>query len=184
MRRAWLLVAVGLVLTACGGADDTGATTVTTEPVASSTTTDPVPAETAPEATAPADTVATTTTTVATETTEPSQEDGPEESSDSLPSPPPSEAAPVPPGFEALVASARADLASRLSVDEAEIRVASAEAVVWPDSSLGCPQPDMAYTQVQVDGFRIVLEHGAVGYAYHGGGSRTEPFYCAKPIIP
>lgn len=90
----------------------------------------------------------------------------------------------VPVGFEALVASARADLANTLGVAESEIGVAVAESILWPDAGLGCPEPEMAYAQVQVEGFRIVLTNGGNSYPYHGGGSRPDPFLCRRPTFP
>lgn len=90
----------------------------------------------------------------------------------------------VPAGFEAIAAAARADLAGVLGVAEAEIAVAVAEPIVWPDAGLGCPEPEMAYAQVQVEGFRVVLTNGGNSYAYHGGGSRPEPFLCRRPTYP
>ena len=85
----------------------------------------------------------------------------------------------VDPALALFVETATADLASRLGVGEGDITVLAAELVVWPDSALGCPQPGMAYTQVQVDGFRIVLFSKGEQFAYHGGGSRG-PFLCEK----
>ncbi len=76
-----------------------------------------------------------------------------------------------------LVAIAVADLAGRLGVPSEQIAVVSAESIVWPDGSLGCPQPDMSYTQVQVDGSKIVLSVDGGTYSYHSGGSR-DPFLC------
>ncbi|MCL1692878.1 MAG: hypothetical protein M3096_04265 [Actinomycetia bacterium] len=76
-----------------------------------------------------------------------------------------------------LVALASADLAERHSVGIDGIVVVSAESVVWPDGSLGCPIPDMRYTQVQVDGAKIVLSVDGSLYNYHSGGSR-DPFLC------
>lgn len=83
------------------------------------------------------------------------------------------------PSLQSLVDLAIADLAARLSVDPGSIGVAQAEAVVWPDGSLGCPQPGMVYTQVQVEGARIVLQVSGVAYPYHSGGGRL-PFLCEK----
>ena len=78
-----------------------------------------------------------------------------------------------------LVALATADLSSRTGAGSSEITVVRAEAVVWPDGSLGCPQPGMEYTQAQVDGSLIVLEAGGTKYSYHGGGG-TPPTLCVK----
>lgn len=78
---------------------------------------------------------------------------------------------------------ARADLARRLGVGEDDIEVISEREVTWPDGSIGCPQPGMAYTQALVNGSQIVLRHTGVDYHYHAGGSRG-PFYCADPRPP
>lgn len=74
---------------------------------------------------------------------------------------------------------AKADLASREGVATDDIVVREARFVTWPDSSMGCPQPDMAYTQVQVDGTFIQLSIGTASFNYHSGGSR-DPFLCEK----
>jgi hypothetical protein len=85
----------------------------------------------------------------------------------------------IEPALQGLVDHAITDLATRLGVDRSSISTISAEAVVWPDKSLGCPQPGMAYTQVAVDGVVIALSVGGTTYRYHSGGSRS-PFLCAK----
>ena len=84
--------------------------------------------------------------------------------------------------LSAFVDLAKADLAQRLGVSSAEIGVHSAVMVVWPDSSLGCPHPDMVYKQVPEDGSLIELTYGNTIYRYHTGGSRTEPFLCEQPL--
>jgi hypothetical protein len=78
-----------------------------------------------------------------------------------------------------LVRQAKDDLASRLAIPVAEISMISFDEVTWPDGSLGCPNPDMKYTQVPVDGARIILTVGEHHYKYHSGGNRA-PFLC-KP---
>jgi hypothetical protein len=78
-----------------------------------------------------------------------------------------------------LVAAAAADLVDRLGVSPSQITVVSAESVVWPDGGLGCPQPDMNYTQVLVDGAKIVLSVDGKLFNYHSGGSRA-PFLCVS----
>ncbi|MGH9895659.1 MAG: hypothetical protein ACREA0_27480, partial [bacterium] len=70
------------------------------------------------------------------------------------------------PALQSLVEAAIADLAQRLGVAPSAIDVVSAEAVVWPDGALGCPQPGMVYTQVQVEGAQITLSHLGQAYAY------------------
>jgi hypothetical protein len=87
----------------------------------------------------------------------------------------------VEPGMEGLIEMAREDLAKRLSIRADEIEVLEAKAVVWPDASLGCPQPGMRYKQVPMDGALIrLLVEGKV-YEYHSGGGRA-PFLCEQPL--
>lgn len=43
----------------------------------------------------------------------------------------------------------------------------SAEAVNWPDTSLGCPEPGKMYAQVITPGYRIVLSSGKTDFAFH-----------------
>ncbi|MGH8952345.1 MAG: hypothetical protein ACRDX9_13045 [Acidimicrobiia bacterium] len=68
-----------------------------------------------------------------------------------------------------LVQAAVQDLARRLGTSTENVTVVEALAVTWPDGSLGCPEPGMAYPQVQVDGALVVLEAGGRRYEYHGG---------------
>jgi hypothetical protein len=84
------------------------------------------------------------------------------------------------PGSKALVAKARADLQRRLSVKAEEIQLLEFKAMVWPDSSLGCPRPGMNYTQVQRDGFLIRFSAQGRNFNYHGGSGR-DPFLCDRP---
>lgn len=81
------------------------------------------------------------------------------------------------------VEMAVADLAERLDVAAEQIEVVDVEFVTWPDGSLGCPQPGMAYTQVPQDGLLIRLEAGGETYAYHSGGGR-DPFLCEQAAAP
>ena len=72
---------------------------------------------------------------------------------------------------------ARNDLAERLDIVAMDIEVEKAEFVTWNDGALGCPEPDMAYTQALVPGYRILLLADGQTYHYHGSRDR-EPFYC------
>jgi hypothetical protein len=81
------------------------------------------------------------------------------------------------------VRTAREDLASAEGVDPDAIEVVSAEAVTWPDGSLGCPEPDGMYTQALVEGYRIVLRVEDTEVAYHGQLG-SGPFRCDRPVVP
>ncbi|MBI4267496.1 MAG: hypothetical protein HY662_01780, partial [Chloroflexi bacterium] len=48
-----------------------------------------------------------------------------------------------------------ANLATKLSVDRSKISLVKIEAVSWPDTSLGVPEPGKAYAQVIVPGYKV-----------------------------
>ena len=64
-----------------------------------------------------------------------------------------------------------ADAANRAGVTPDQVVVKSAESVTFPDGGLGCPEPGMAYTQMLVDGYQIVVEANGVTYDYRGSGT-------------
>lgn len=68
-------------------------------------------------------------------------------------------------------------------VDLAAITVVEAEAVVWPDGALGCPQEGEMYTQALEDGFRVVLDVDGVEVHYHAA-EPDAPFRCDDPQEP
>ena len=84
---------------------------------------------------------------------------------------------PLDSGLDSFVTQAKDDLAKRLAIAPEQIELLEASSVTWPDGSLGCPQPGMLYTQVQVDGILIRLRVDQKTYEYHGGGRRP-PFLC------
>ena len=82
-------------------------------------------------------------------------------------------------GIAALVARAAAE--SGVAIDE--VRVVTAEEVTWPDGSLGCPQPGMAYTQALVPGYRVVVEVNGEELHFHAA-QRGEFRLCDDPQPP
>lgn len=84
-------------------------------------------------------------------------------------------------GLESLIEQAKEDLAQRLSIAITQIDLVEAKEVVWPDASLGCPQPGMKYKQVPEDGALIILQAQGTAYEYHNGGSRGL-FLCEKAL--
>jgi hypothetical protein len=73
----------------------------------------------------------------------------------------------APAGAANALSAVRRDLAQRLNLTETRIILIRAEAVDWPDSSLGCPQPGMMYLQVITPGYRLVLGADGVSAEYH-----------------
>jgi hypothetical protein len=78
-----------------------------------------------------------------------------------------------------LIIQAKEDLAERLDISPNQIALLSFEAVVWPDSSLGCPQPGMFYAQVLSPGYRVILEVNGERYMYHTD-NRQRVVYCGS----
>lgn len=83
--------------------------------------------------------------------------------------PPGGTAHPVAVGVTAVLEKALADAEQRTGMPRSQLRVESAEAVTWPDGSLGCPEPGMAYTQALVPGFRVKIRAGGTLLDYHAG---------------
>lgn len=85
--------------------------------------------------------------------------------------------------LQALVEKAKDDLAIRLAVSTNEINLIEATSVTWPDSSLGCPQEGMVYTQVLTSGYLILLEQGGNTFEYHSSSGDTI-VTCENPSPP
>lgn len=188
MPKIVLLIAgLALVAGACSSVTDAGQDTTPTTTTAGSVAEDAEnlpPAsgasEEEPEGGATTSTVATAARGEGTDTT--GAVGGIEGASGGLPPPVvPGGDEKIDPNLQPLIEMAVADLAQRLGVGAAGIEVLAAYLVVWPDSSLGCPQPGMQYLQVLTDGSLILLGSGGAVYRYHTGGSQHEPFLCTTP---
>lgn len=84
------------------------------------------------------------------------------------------------PGLQAFADLSRRDLADRLGVKTGDLELIEARYVTWPDSSLGCPRPDMQYMQVLTEGTLLVFRHQTQLYEYHGS-RRSPPSLCERP---
>lgn len=80
-----------------------------------------------------------------------------------------------------LLAAIRADAAQRGGVQPDSLTVVRGEAVVWPDGSLGCPQPGGFYTQAPVEGYWVVLAGDGVRFDYRAT-ARGSFFLCERPV--
>src|SRR6266508_128234 len=92
---------------------------------------------------------------------------------------------PIPaiPGLQPLIEKAKADLSQRLSVSASQINMVETKEVFWPDASLGCPQPGITYTQVEVPGYLILLQSNGDEFEYHAN-IHNYVFYCENPTPP
>ena len=81
--------------------------------------------------------------------------------------PPPRAPAAAGIGLAEVVRAAREDAARRTGVAAESLVLVSADSVTWSDGSLGCPQPDVVYTQALVPGYRVRLRGPAGEMDYH-----------------
>jgi hypothetical protein len=72
-------------------------------------------------------------------------------------------------------------LAAELEVPQDRISVVSVAAVDWPDSSVGCPRPGMAYLTVITPGHKVLLSVNGRTYAVHE--SKGKAFVCRQPSL-
>jgi len=63
------------------------------------------------------------------------------------------------------------DVVAQTGADREDIEILRAESVVWRDGSLGCPKPDMMYTQALVNGYWVVLGYYGQEYDYRVNSS-------------
>lgn len=84
-----------------------------------------------------------------------------------------------------IIMQAKKDLAQRLSVEVDQINLLEIREVIWPDSSLGCPQSGTVYNQVPQNGLLIRLGVEGRMYFYHSTGTQA-PFLCegTSQVIP
>ena len=71
------------------------------------------------------------------------------------------------------------EAATLAKVAREKLVIVRAESVVWNDGSLGCPEPGMAYTQVLVNGYWVVID--AAGQTYDFRVSRDGSFRLCPP---
>ena len=71
------------------------------------------------------------------------------------------------PGASGETASLTAAIAHDLGVLPETVQVVSMEPRNWPDSSLGCPLPDMLYAQVVTPGYLVLVDVSGERIEYH-----------------
>lgn len=87
------------------------------------------------------------------------------------------------PGLQALIERAKADLAQRLSIPASQIKAIETKEVFWPDASLGCPQPGIAYAQIPTPGYLIMLVYSGDQFEYHAD-THGSTLFCENPTPP
>jgi hypothetical protein len=79
---------------------------------------------------------------------------------------------------ETVLTAIRADLTTQTGVDASDAVIVKAEAVDWPDGSMGCPQPGIMYIQQVIPGYQVVLSLDGKTYDYRVAASTGEFRLC------
>ncbi len=58
------------------------------------------------------------------------------------------------------------------------------EETIWPDASMGCPQPDQMYAQVVTRGYNIRLQYGGIIYEVHITSDGQTAILCGSEAAP
>jgi hypothetical protein len=75
--------------------------------------------------------------------------------------------------------------AARLSgAPREQVAIVRADAVVWNDGSLGCPEPGMEYIQVLVDGYWVVLQAGETQFDFRVDRTGNFKLCVPRPGMP
>jgi hypothetical protein len=85
---------------------------------------------------------------------------------------------------QAILEPILADAAARAKVGRDKLVIVRAEAVVWNDGSLGCPEPGMEYAQALVNGYWVVINAAGQTYDFRvgpGGSFRLCPAGRGRP---
>ena len=88
---------------------------------------------------------------------------------------------------EAILGPILDEAAKLANVPRQQLVIVRAEAVVWNDGSLGCPEPGMEYTQALVNGYWVLIKAAEQTYDFRvgGGGSfRLCPEGRGHPPLP
>jgi hypothetical protein len=64
-------------------------------------------------------------------------------------------------------------VAERIAIDPSLVTISESTAVDFPDASLDCPQPGMAYAQVITPGYRVTAEAQGEFFDIRVSGSRA-----------
>ena len=76
----------------------------------------------------------------------------------------------------------RVQVAEQLGISDTMLTLVSAEEVTWPDTSLGCPQPDMMYAQVLTPGWQVVfVDATGQEYQVHTDEDHEQFIICDLP---
>ena len=88
---------------------------------------------------------------------------------------------------EAILGPILNEAAKLAGVATHQLVIVRAEAVVWNDGSLGCPEPGMEYAQALINGYWVVIKAAEQTYDFRAGGGgsfRLCPQGRGRPPLP
>ncbi|NNF15814.1 MAG: hypothetical protein HKN70_03655 [Gammaproteobacteria bacterium] len=89
---------------------------------------------------------------------------------------------------DALLEELRNKVVQESGIDKAQIVTVRADKVTWRNGSLGCPQPNLMYTQALVPGYWVILRAGREEFDYRATEQGNKYMRCRSmtkqaPII-
>jgi len=87
----------------------------------------------------------------------------------------------IDPSAEEFFSLAQQRVARELDLPLRRVRLAQLEAVIWTDTSLGCPQNGTTYDPAEIQGYRVVLLAGENQFTFHTDSISI--FACNPPEV-
>jgi hypothetical protein len=91
---------------------------------------------------------------------------------------------PLDPIADSMVEQVQRDAARRLDVAQTRVRLVSLLTMTWPDASVGCPQPEIDYADVETPGYRIVVRADDQTLIYHTSIRHFVPCVPEDEVLP
>lgn len=83
-----------------------------------------------------------------------------------------------------LIALARREVVRTHGATASDLKLVDVVSVTWPDTGLGCPQPNTTYTPGGHDGYRIVVADGSTQYIFHSDFDHVIECAAVDEVLP
>jgi hypothetical protein len=88
------------------------------------------------------------------------------------------------PAAAEMVALARRQVAQQVDLSTRRIDLVALQAYRWPDTSLGCPLPDVVYEQAAIDGYRVLIAAAGEQFIFHTDAATLYPCPAEREQLP
>lgn len=75
-------------------------------------------------------------------------------------------------------------VATELDLSTRRVQLVEMMPVIWTDTSLGCPQDEQTYTDVEIAGYHIVVSVADENYIYHSDSNTVYPCAADDVVLP